>query len=379
MRNIPLACPAVGPEEFDAIKAPMQSGWLTQGKQTEAFEAEFAEYHGMKNAVAVSSCTTGLHLALLSLGIGPGDEVIVPSFTWVATANAVEYTGAKPVFCDIDIETFLMSGSDVLKRLSPATRAIIPVHLFGLCIDVPTLKRTLPENIHIVEDAACAAGASTAHGFAGSFGAMGVFSFHPRKTITTGEGGMITLNNAETTRHLRQLRDHGAKLSDLAREECGKPYEMAEFDELGFNYRMTDLQGALGRAQLKRLHHFIAERDRIARVYNEAFSEIDWLNTPPVPTEGNHGWQAYVLYVDPENCPKHRNEIMLKLAEKGIGTRPGTHAVHTLSYYRKKYGIQPSDFANSLSAANNSMAIPLHNMLTDDDVGYIVDAIKSIA
>lgn len=379
MRNIPLACPAVGPEEFEAVKLPLQSGWLTQGRQVEAFEAEFAKHHKADNAVAVSSCTTGLHLALLSQGIGPGDEVIVPSFTWIATANAVEYTGAKPVFCDIDIDTYLLSEKHVSEKLSPSTRAIIPVHLFGLCVDISSLKQSLPENMLIIEDAACAAGASTKDGATGSLGSMAVFSFHPRKTITTGEGGMITSNNSETTMHLRQLRDHGARLSDLDREVHSKPYEMAEFDKLGFNYRMTDIQAALGLAQLEKLNRFVSERARIARRYEDAFSTIDWLKTPKEPEQGTHGWQAYVVYVDPETAPKSRNEIMLSLAEKGIGTRPGTHAVHSLTYYRDKYSIQPNDFPNSLSAANNCMAIPLHNKLTDDDVGYVIDAIKSIS
>jgi perosamine synthetase len=376
-RQIAISLPLTGEEEWRATREPLMSGWLTQGPKVAEFEKQFAARHQAAHALAVTSCTTGLHLALAALGIQPGDEVIVPAFTWVSTANVVEYCGAKPVFVDIDLSTFNIDVAQVKSKVSARTKAIIPVHLFGLCADIDALRAELPAHVNILEDCACAAGADLRGKPAGTLGDMGVFSFHPRKSITTGEGGMVTTNNAELAERMNQRRNHGAGISEEQRHRGPRPYLLPEFDVLGFNYRMTDLQGAVGIVQLKKLDTMIDERNDYAQYYAEKLADIPWLRLPKALPQSRHGWQAYVTYVDPALAPMPRNDMMEKLQAQGIATRPGTHAVHMLGYYREKYGIKPEDFPNAMRANNHSMAIPLHNRMSRDDFDYIIDALKS--
>lgn len=374
-RNVQIALPSTGDEEWQAVRAPLESGWLTQGPQVAEFERKFAARHEVSNALATTSATTGLHLALAAMGIGPGDEVIVPSFTWVATANAVLYCGATPVIVDIDLDTFNLDPKEVARRLSPRTRAVIAVHLFGLCADIEAIRRVLPANVVIVEDAACAAGAATHGRPAGGLAEVGVFSFHPRKSITTGEGGMLTTNNASLAERAEQLRNHGASVSEEVRHHGPKPYLLPEFNLLGFNYRMTDLQAAVGIVQLGKLDAFIDERSRWARYYRDRLSRLSWLRLPDEPNDGRHAWQSYVTYVDPQRAPMPRNTMMERLQTKGIATRPGTHAVHMLGYYRDRFELLPDDCSNARDAADNSLAIPLHNRMSAEDYAYVADAI----
>jgi len=377
--NIQIAVPAMAEEEWQALREPIMSGWLTQGGKVSTFERNFANLHGAANAMAVTSATTGLHLALAGLDVGPGDEVIVPAFTWVSTANVVLYRGATPVFVDVDPVTYNMDMDAALAEVTDRTRAVLPVHLFGLCADVPALRRGLPDHVHIVEDAACAAGAKLGNQFAGTLGTCGVFSFHPRKSITTGEGGMVTTMDSDLADRLTVLRNHGASVSEEARHHGPQPHILPDFDELGFNYRMTDLQAAVGIVQLEKLEGFIEERSRQARKYQELLADIDWLRLPDEPQNGRHAWQAYVTYVDPDRAPIPRNEIMRVLNERGIATRPGTHAVHMLGYYQQHFGLRDSDFPNSAAAANNTMAIPLHNRLSDEDIERVSGALHDLA
>ncbi|MBM3610769.1 MAG: DegT/DnrJ/EryC1/StrS family aminotransferase, partial [Alphaproteobacteria bacterium] len=237
MRKIPIAIPSLGEEEWQATREPLLSGWLTQGPKVAQFEKEFAALHGVNHALAVTSCTTGLHLALEALGVGPGDEVIVPAFTWVATANVVLYCGATPVFCDVDTTTFNIKIEDIASKITARTKAIIPVHLFGLCADIDAIRSVIPPHVKILEDAACAAGASYKKRMAGSLGDMAAFSFHPRKSITTGEGGMVTTTNHDLNRLAEIMRNHGAEISEEARHNSSKPYLLPDFKMLGFNYR----------------------------------------------------------------------------------------------------------------------------------------------
>lgn len=377
-RNIAIALPVTGEEEWNAVKEPIISGWLTQGPKVSAFETQFAEMHGAQNALAVTSCTTGLHLALAAIGVGPGDEVIVPAFTWVATANVVLYCGATPVFVDVCRETFNIDAQKLAEKVTQRTKAVIPVHLFGLCADIDEIKKSIPSHIKIIEDAACAAGAVYKGNYAGTLGDIASFSFHPRKSITTGEGGMITTNDEKLSAIMNQLRNHGATISEEERHNGPKPYILPEFNLLGFNYRMTDLQGAVGLVQLPKLQGFIKERSHWASYYKDELSNVDWIRLPNEPEDGRHGWQSFVLYVDPEKAPFTRNEIMEKLQEKGISTRPGTHAIHMLEYYKNKYGLKDDDYPVARDCNNNSMAIPLHNKMSKEDFSYIVQAIKSI-
>lgn len=376
---IHIASPAMDEEELEALRQPIESGWLTQGPRVAEFEEQFARMHDVDHALAVTSATTGLHLALKALGIGPGDEVIVPAFTWVSTVNVVMYVGATPVFVDVDPVTFNISVEGVAVELTDRTRAIIPVHLFGLCADIDGLAAVLPDSVAIVEDAACAAGGNDKGRPAGSMGSCGVFSFHPRKSITTGEGGMITTANHELAERVSILRNHGASISEEARHVGPRPYLLPDFSDLGFNYRMTDLQGAIGLVQLSKLDTFIDERARWADYYRRELSGINWLTLPQDPENGRHAWQAFVTYVDPDAAPMSRNEIMQHLQDLGIATRPGTHAVHMLNFYKTRFGFQADDFPNAAACDRNTMAVPLHNRMTENDYARVVEALSSLS
>ena len=376
-RNIAIALPSTGEEEWQAARAPLMEGWLTQGPRVAAFEKAFAQRHKVKHAYAATSCTTALHLILAALDVGPGDEVIVPAFTWVSTANVVVYCGAKPVFADIDPVTYNLDPAQVKAKITPRTKAIIAVHLFGLCADMDALAATAG-NIPIIEDAACAAGSSYRERPAGSMGLAGAFSFHPRKSITTGEGGMVTTNDGALGEKVNMLRNHGASISEEQRHSGPRPYLLPDFNLLGFNYRMTDLQGAVGLVQLTKLDRFIAERQRWADYYAAELATVPWLRTPRVPEGCVHGWQAYVCHVDERKAPRPRNDIMDLLQGAGISTRPGTHAVHMLGYYRERFGLNPEDFPVARDSDQHSMAIPLHNRMSEDDYRYVVDQLKGI-
>jgi len=353
------------------------SGWLTQGPKVAAFERAFAERHRVKHALATTSCTTALHLILAALGVGAGDEVIVPAFTWVSTANVVLYCGAKPVFVDVDRATFNIDVSQIVGKITPRTKAIIPVHLFGLCADMDALAAAGP-GIPLIEDAACAAGSAYKGYAAGGLGLAGAFSFHPRKSVTTGEGGMVTTNDDALAEKMNSLRNHGASISEEQRHHGPRPYILPDFDYLGYNYRMTDLQGAVGLVQLGKLDGFIVERQRWAEFYSRELAEVEWLRTPAAPEGYRHGWQAYVCYVDEGRAPMTRNQIMDRLQALGVSTRPGTHAVHMLGHYRQQFGYRPEDFPVARDCDRYSMAIPLHNRMTAADFRYVVDAIKAI-
>lgn len=377
--NIPIAVPYTDDLEVEAIKKPLLSGWLTQGPCVADFEKKFAKIHGVRHAVATTNCTTALHLALVALGIGPGDEVIVPSFTWIATANAVEYVGARPVFCDIERDTFNISIKNLETLINARTKAIIPVHLFGLCAGMdPLLSLCRKHKLFIVEDAACAIGASIQEKKAGSFGDIGCFSFHPRKIITTGEGGMCTTNNDALAARLISLRNHGASVSDETRCCGDKPQVMPDFKILGYNYRMTDLQGAIGSVQLSRLRSFIRQRQKGAAWYSKKLKDLKWLRTPRAPEGFQHSYQAFVCYVDEKKSPASRNEIMERLQLKGVSTRPGTIAVHLQDYYARKYVIAPDAFPVSRDCDRYSLAIPLHNRMSADDYQYVVRTLEGL-
>jgi perosamine synthetase len=376
-RTIAIAAPVLGDEEWQALREPLESGWLTQGPKVAAFEAAFASRHRVAHAAATTSCTTALHLCLVALGIQPGDEVIVPAFTWVATANAVVYCGGTPVFADVDLRTYNVDPADVERKLTPRTRAVIAVHLFGACVDVDAVRSVLPDDVAVVEDAACAVGAELRGESAGGMGDVAAFSFHPRKSITTGEGGMVTTNDEELAGRVARLRSHGGTISEEQRHAGDAPYLLPEFDAIGFNYRMTDLQAAVGLVQLGRLDGLLAERDALARRYNEELSTVSWLRLPEVPAKGRHGWQSYVALVGDE-APMARDEMLATLHERGISARPGTHAVTDLAVYRQRRdpGIDSCPRASEL--ARRTIAVPLHNRMTENDVAHVLGTLRGL-
>jgi len=377
-RVIHIARPDTGEEEWRALREPLESGWLTQGPKVAAFEKAFAARHGTRHAIATTSCTTALHLILAAMEIGPGDEVIVPAFTWIATANVVLYCGGTPVFVDVDPKSFNMDPAQVAQKVSPRTKAIIAVHLFGLCADVDAIAEAAP-GVPIIEDAACAAGAAYKGRHAGTLGLAAAFSFHPRKSITTGEGGMVTTNDPRIAARANSLRNHGADLSEEQRHVSPKPYVLADFNLLGFNYRMTDLQGAVGLVQLAKMDRYIDERRKWAEFYARELGRLAWLRMPEEPEGSRHGWQSYVCTVDEEKVGMARNDVMDRLLERGVNTRPGTHAVHLLGYYRKRFGLRPDDFPASRDCDRYSMAIPLHNRMSEDDYRHVVRSLREIA
>jgi perosamine synthetase len=372
MTNIPIAKPLFGPEEIEAVARTLESGWIVQGPRVAEFEVRFAAFTGATHALACSNGTTALHLANAALRLGPGDEVIVPAFTWVATANAVVYCGATPVFCDIDLATFNIDVAAIEALITPRTKGIVPVHMFGLCADMdPVLELAKRRSLWVVEDAACAFGATYRGRHAGLLGDAGTFSFHPRKSITTGEGGMVTTAREDVAAAVRSMRDHG-----VAARRGEPPYLLPDYDAIGFNYRLTDLQAAVGCAQMDRARHILGERRRRARIYDEQLADLGWLRTPHVPPDSEHGYQAYVCLVETE---ERRNALMARLDEQGIATRQGTHAPVLRSIYRKQFGVDPTHFPQSILAEKTSLALPLYPQMTDDEQARVIDALRENA
>lgn len=381
---IQVAAPCMDDREWQALKAPLESGWLTQGPQVAAFEKAFAGRHKVKYACATTNCTTALHISLLAVGVKPGDAVVVPSFTWVSTANAVEYCGAKPLFCDIDPHTYNLDPQSLTDTIGKAqnegqkVKAVIPVHLFGLCADMDAIMKIANNNnLKVVEDAACASGAAYKDQPAGSIGDIGCFSFHPRKVLVTGEGGMCTTNSSDLAEILNCLRNHGASISEEQRHHNNAPYLMADFEQLGYNYRLSDLQGAVGLVQLDKLDDFIAERERWAAYYDRELGNISWLQLPSRPKGSKISWQAYVCRVKKES-PLTRDQLLEKLHLEGISSRVGTQAVHLLGYYQNKYKLQRDDLPVSRDAYSDTIALPLHNAMRDEDYAYVAQTLKQI-
>ena len=384
--NVPIARTNLTDSEINSVLEPLRSGWLVQGSQVKSFETKWSNFTGLQNSLAVTSCTSGLHLSTVALNLSPGDEVIVPAFTWTSTANVVEHQGAKPVFCDIDSTTFNIDTEKIEELINNKTVGIIPVHLFGLPANMDEIIRIANKNnIWVVEDAACGFGALYKGKHVGGFGNTGVFSFHPRKAITTGEGGMITSNDDNLIQTIQQLRDHGAVKSDLQRHLGNQPYLLADHVHAGYNQRMTDIQGALGNNQMDRANEIISERKQIAQMYIEAFADIELLRTPITPDDCSHGYQSFAcLYgaqdinqkVSIRQLNEKRNTWMAELQENGISTRPATHAVHMLSFYQKKYGLKPSDFPNAQIANECSISLPLFHGMTKKEIEYVILTVR---
>jgi perosamine synthetase len=392
--QIPITKPFFDARERELMLKPLDSGWVVQGPYVREFETEMAEFVGSRYAIAMNSCTSCQFILSRVLNLRPGDEVIIPAFTWISTANAVEYLGAEAVFCDIDIETFNIDASLVEDKITRDTRAIYPVHLFGLSADMPKIMDLANSyGLEVMEDAACGLGGKIGKTHCGTFGRAGVFSFHPRKSITTGEGGMLVTDDAEVAKMAASLRDHGAIRTDYERHHGKGSFLLTQYPQMGINARMTDIQGAMGVAQMEKLD-WICERKRVlAKEYNERLNEIGWLKAPIVPKGYTHGYQAYCCLFKPEEAMvaiakrdkqaidslhKERNGVMANLEERGIATRQGTHAVHIQQLYRERYCIAAMDYPAAYAADRLTMALPFFPTIEENEREYLFQTLKGV-
>jgi perosamine synthetase len=373
--TIPVMVPMLGEEEAQAAADAVRSGWVAQGPRVARFEQEFAGLVGAGHGVAVSSCTTALHLALVLLEIGPGDEVVVPSLSFIATANVVRYVGATPVFADVDLATGNLTTETIDAVRTPRTRAVIAVHQGGVPFDTTALRKAADGwGVALVEDAACAAG-STAYGQPVGVGAaIAAWSFHPRKVITTGEGGMLTLDDAEGAKRLRRLREHGMNVSAADRHASAQPV-LEAYLETAFNYRMTDIQAAVGLVQLGRLAGLVAQRRQLAARYQELLAGIDGLVPVRDPAHGQTNYQSFWVLLDP-TYGRGRDEVLAELAARGVSARRGIMASHLEPAYAD---VTPAALPVTERITRDSLILPLHHKLTEDDQHHIVGVLRELA
>lgn len=366
MKFIPLASPDIQAGDIKALTDVLLTGMLVQGVNVSELEKNVASFIKSEHVVAAANGTATLHLALLAAGVGKGDEVIVPAFSYIATANVVELVGATPVFVDTEPGTFNIDVSKIEKAITKKTRAIIPVHEFGLACDISALMH-LAKSYHlfVIEDAACALGARQGEQFAGTFGDMGSFSLHPRKAISSGEGGLLAVKDKQLAHRISLLRNHGIDTTTGA----------MEFVIPGFNYRMTDFQAALVNSQFKRLEHILDYKKQLAAVY---FSEIKnpKVQLPFVPADRNHTWQTFHLVLDKSI---DRNKTIELLKSKNIGTNYGAQCMPAQKYFQGRYKLDCAKlFPNAMLAYKQGLAIPIYEKLTVDNISYIANQINQL-
>jgi perosamine synthetase len=371
---IPVAKPYLTKEEAQAAYDTILSGWITQGPRVAELEEKFAAYIGSKYAIALSNCTTALHLAMIVAGIKEGDEVICPSMSYIATANCIMYVGAKPVFAEINPETFNIDVTHAESLITKKTKAILIVHQIGLPADIDAFKKLCAKyNLQLIEDAACAVGSAYKGKKIGSHSDLVCFSFHPRKVISTGDGGMITTSNEKYYERLKLLRQHGMSISDRVRHSSDKVI-FEDHVEVGYNYRMTDIQASVGIKQLEKLDWLISERKKIAAMYLRELRDIDCIRLPVEPEGYSTNWQSFVIYLK-SNCSISRNDLMQKMLDKGIATRRGVMTSHRETAYK--------DFAKGLKlpvsedAADRSMVLPLYVPMPVEETKEVISQLKS--
>ena len=365
--KIPLLRPYFNSEELEEIQKVLDSGWVSQGPKVKEFEDKIAEYLGVKYAIAVTNCTSALHLALLSIGVKEGDEVLVADYTFPATGHAVLYCGAKPSFIDIDLRTYNINPELIEEKITDKTKAIVPVHTFGQPAEMDEIMEIAEEyNLKVIEDAACALGAKYKNKFAGTVGDIGCFSFHARKGITTGEGGMVVTNNKIFAAKIRNLSVFGMT-SAWDREKSDK-FIIPEFTELGYNYKMSDITAAVGVAQLRKLDKIIERKRELAKYWDEKLREIEFIKPPYVSENVKHIYQSYVALVDKRI---NRNKLIETLLKKGIQTQIGTYASHIQPVYNSG-----DKCPNSLEVFNMSLALPMYYMLKEEDIDVAAAHLK---
>ncbi len=372
--RIEIAKPLFDDCEERAVLAVLRSGWVSQGTKVAEFEQVFADYVGARHAIATTSCTTALHMSLAALGVGSGDEVIVPSLSFIATANVVVHCGATPVFVDIDPRTCNIDPLRIPSAITDKTKAVIPVHQMGLPADIDAIQDIADRHgLHIIEDAACAIGSAYKGKRIGGHGNLACFSFHPRKIITMGEGGMVTTDDAELTAKLRRMRHHGMSVSDLERHGS-KKVVIEEYLEIGYNYRMTDIQAAVGIEQLRKLPFILERRKHIADLYSAGLHGIPVLRAQFNPDYAQHNFQSYSIEIAPD-ARYSRDQMLQMLLDQDISCRRGVMAIHTEQCY-KNYPAYSLPVTEKISS--QSLLLPIHPLLPDADVHRIIDAIRNM-
>lgn len=373
--KIPITKPYFDKKEETAVIETIRSGWVTQGPKVAEFEGMFAKYVGTKYTVATTSATTALFLSLYILGIKEGDEVIVPSFSFIATANVVMHTGAKPVFVDIDPKTYNIDPNKIEEKITKRTKAIIPVDQVGIPCDIKTIRNIAKKyNLKVIEDAACATGSKyNGKPVGGSFDAT-CFSFHPRKIVTTGDGGMITTNSKKIADMAKLLRQQGMGVTDIKRHESNKVIHES-YPVVGFNFRMTDIQATVGIEQFKKLSIFLKKRKQIADKYTKAFIKSELIIPPFVPENTEPNWQSYIIRLR-KNKKITRDDLMQKLMDNGISTRRGVMAIHEELPYKKLY--PKLKLPETESATRETICLPIYHTLTNKEQDFIINTINII-
>lgn len=366
--KIPLAQPDITEKERKAVLGVLETPRLALGPKLREFEQKFAQYIGTKYALAVSSGTAGLHLAIRALGISQQDQVITTPFSFIASANSILYEKAKPVFVDINKKTLNIDPQKIEKALTPKTKAILPVDVFGHPADWDSiLKIAHKHNLKVISDSCEALGAEYKGKKSGNFGDAAVFSFYPNKQITTGEGGMIVTDNKRIIDICRSMSNQGRKI---------KEGEWLEHLRLGYNYRMTEMQAALGISQLKRINEILKKREKVAEMYNEKLKKIPQIKTPCQSPWAKISWFVYVIRLNKKYSRQDRDQIIKKLKKKGIGCSNYFQCIHLQPFYREKFGYQPGDFPTTESVSKRTIALPFHNNLTKKEINYVVEILK---